>query len=819
MKKIVYLFYFLLFTATSYAQQNFVLYNMPFIPQSVYANPAQIPASRINIGLPGISSFYTCFGNSGFKLDDLFKTTGGVTTYNVDGLIGNLKTNNYITTSVHIDLLSFGFKVKKNYFSFNLTEKADIWLRYPKAFLDFIWKGNGAFLGTQQNFNFGINATHYREWGFGYTRELTEKLTVGGRLKVLSGMENVWTAKSDVTFYTDPNDFSYKASSDILVNTSADTAGFNHFNASKYFLNFKNLGLGVDLGANYKLNDKFSFSASLIDLGYINWKSNTTNYQSKNPGAAFIYKGVGLSALGVDTVKFDKVMQKMTDSLSKTFDITKNNHNSYKTYLPAQMYVGANYSLNEKNIAGLLLYGQILDKTFRPGITLSMSSRVGKVLTSSLSYSIFNRSYGNVGFGFSLNIGPVQLYMVSDNVLGMILFNDYKTKDGSGFMAPAYAKYLNIRTGLNITLGRGVHDKDGDGVRDKEDDCPDTPGLKDFKGCPDKDGDRIRDKDDICPDVPGSPQFNGCPDTDGDGIKDIDDQCPNDKGPVFTKGCPDADNDSIKDADDECPQLAGPKYLKGCPDKDNDGIRDKDDKCPDKAGPADNNGCPVPKLIIIGSNGNNIDTILRNKDGEFIYNKLLADENVSFKLIDSDTDLKDINFILAGKSRKLLKDESGNFKFEKLEADVVKPITQQEDTLKLNFTTKPKPVVEVKLKEEEKKVLKTAFSSLEFENGKGILKETSFPSLTELAKLLKSKPDWMLRIAGHTDNVGNPKKNLELSKNRAEVVKKFMVLSGISGERVITEFYGSSKPIADNKTPQGRQKNRRVEMTVVQSAK
>ncbi|MCC6690395.1 MAG: thrombospondin type 3 repeat-containing protein, partial [Bacteroidia bacterium] len=560
MKKTVIILLFFISLYSSFAQQNFTLYNMRAIPQSMYVNPAQIPASRINIGLPAISSLYTCVGNNGFKLDDLFKVDGNTITYNVDGLIGNLKKNNYITASLHIDLLSFGFKIKKNYFSFNLTEKADLWLRYPKAFLDFLWKGNGAFLGTEQNFNFGINATHYREWGFGYTRELNEKLVVGGRLKLLSGMENVSVAKSDVTFYTDPNDFSYKVTSNILVNTSADTAGFNHFNATNYLFNFSNPGLGIDLGANYKLNDKFSFSASLINLGYISWNSNTTNYRSNNPGATFVYKGVGLSTLGIDTIKFDAAIQKMTDSLQKTFDIKNNLHDKYTSYLPAQMYVGGNYAINEKNAAGLLLYAQVLDHTFRPGATVSISSRVGNALTSVLSYSMFNRGFGNIGFGFSVNAGPVQLYAVSDNVLGMLMMNEYKSKNNS-FVAPAYAKFLNVRAGINITIGRNTKDKDKDGVRDKEDDCPDTPGLKDFKGCPDKDGDKIPDKDDICPDVPGIPAFNGCPDSDGDGIRDLDDQCPNDRGPAYARGCPDADNDSIKDVEDECPQDAGPKYL------------------------------------------------------------------------------------------------------------------------------------------------------------------------------------------------------------------------------------------------------------------
>jgi outer membrane protein OmpA-like peptidoglycan-associated protein len=142
-------------------------------------------------------------------------------------------------------------------------------------------------------------------------------------------------------------------------------------------------------------------------------------------------------------------------------------------------------------------------------------------------------------------------------------------------------------------------DRDKDGIKDKDDACPDTPGLEQFAGCPDTDGDGIPDNLDACPTVPGLVQFNGCPDTDGDGIPDKDDACPDVAGLAQFQGCPDTDGDGIPDKDDLCPDVPGLSQFKGCPDTDGDGIPDKDDQCPDKAGPSSNNGCPVvapPKL-------------------------------------------------------------------------------------------------------------------------------------------------------------------------------------------------------------------------------
>ncbi len=150
-----------------------------------------------------------------------------------------------------------------------------------------------------------------------------------------------------------------------------------------------------------------------------------------------------------------------------------------------------------------------------------------------------------------------------------------------------------------LVLRFGAKDKDGDGIFDKDDACPDIAGVAALKGCPDRDGDGIADKDDACPDIAGLAAFKGCPDTDGDGIADKDDACPDLAGLAAFNGCPDTDGDGIADNVDACPKVAGVAANKGCPwpDTDGDGVLDKDDKCPTEAGPASNNGCPEIKPV------------------------------------------------------------------------------------------------------------------------------------------------------------------------------------------------------------------------------
>lgn len=189
---------------------------------------------------------------------------------------------------------------------------------------------------------------------------------------------------------------------------------------------------------------------------------------------------------------------------------------------------------------------------------------------------------------------------------------------------------------LGLTFAFGGKDTDGDGIYDKEDECPEVPGLAEFNGCPDTDGDGITDAKDDCPDVAGTAEFNGCPDTDGDGIADPKDDCPTVAGIASLNGCPDADGDGITDSKDGCPNEAGPAANNGCPyqDKDGDGVLDKDDNCPDVAGTVANNGCPE------------VTEEVQKKLNEYAA-QILFDSGKSSIKEQSDQKLKEILAILA----------------------------------------------------------------------------------------------------------------------------------------------------------------------------
>ena len=165
-------------------------------------------------------------------------------------------------------------------------------------------------------------------------------------------------------------------------------------------------------------------------------------------------------------------------------------------------------------------------------------------------------------------------------------------------------------------------------------------------GNTDRDKDGIPDKEDRCPDTPGLAEFQGCPDTDGDGIPDIDDQCPDVAGPVENNGCPwpDTDGDGVLDKDDACPTVPGPVENKGCPwpDTDGDGIPDKDDACPTVPGLPEYNGCPKPTAVAVTE---------EFKDLLFDFNKATIQPGSTHKLDKAAEIIKSApaeNFVVVG---------------------------------------------------------------------------------------------------------------------------------------------------------------------------
>ncbi|MDR1055928.1 MAG: DUF5723 family protein [Prevotellaceae bacterium] len=302
------------------------------------------------------------------------------------------------------------------------------------------------------------------------------------------------------------------------------------------------------------------------------------------------------------------------------------------------------------------------------------------------------------------------------------LFKNLWPGDNSNYSA-------DLHVMVKVPILKASNDRDGDGIPDHLDKCPDAPGLKKFEGCPDSDGDGIPDHLDKCPNDAGPTATEGCPDRDGDGVIDKDDRCPDQPGPASLQGCPDTDGDGIPDIDDACPNEPGPKETKGCPDRDGDGVADKDDRCPDQPGPASLQGCP-------------------DRDGDGVP--------------DIDDKCPDV----------------------------------------------PGP------KENYGCPVDEGIKNVEFDIDKFNIRPEFIPELDKVVKMMQDDPEAIVTIVGHTDNTYTRPYNMNLSKRRAESVKNYLVKKKIAAKRIKTQYFGPDKPIETNDTVEGRQKNRRAEITI-----
>lgn len=316
------------------------------------------------------------------------------------------------------------------------------------------------------------------------------------------------------------------------------------------------------------------------------------------------------------------------------------------------------------------------------------------------------------------------------------------------------------------------NDKDGDGVKDRKDECPATPAdvKVDAKGCPlDTDRDGVVDYLDRCPNTPGSAAMNGCQDKDNDGVADNEDNCPDVPGLARFKGCPDSDNDGVEDSKDKCPNQKGLDRFNGCPDTDGDGVEDSKDKCND-----------TPKGVKVDANGCSADS---DNDG------VIDSED---KCPNTKTGIK-----VDAKGCAADTDKDG--------------VIDSEDACPaVAGTAANKGCPEKKV--DVKKRLQFAARGINFETGKATLTTSSYPMLDEVVSILNEYVDYNLKMGGHTDAVGKDAANLTLSQARVDAVKAYLISKGIANTRIIATGFGEIRPVASNANAVGRAKNRRVEL-------
>ncbi len=395
-------------------------------------------------------------------------------------------------------------------------------------------------------------------------------------------------------------------------------------------------------------------------------------------------------------------------------------------------------------------------------------------------------SSGTLQGGAGLRVGLTPTIFVR----GEGLYGHYKSKNRQNVSGVSLSN-VGVNLGLSLMLGsKPILDRDGDGVLDNKDRCPDTPSgaSVDARGCPsDSDGDGVPDGIDRCPTTVAGAAVDsrGCSqDTDGDNIPDGLDRCPDTPAGVLVdaRGCPkDSDGDGIPDGLDRCsdtPRGATVDAL-GCPgDEDGDGVLDGLDRCPRTpvGVTVDASGCgPAQKPAQAQPSG--------------------AQPPPTPGAAPTPAPTQPAP--RPGAAR----------------ANAAQPPPGQRPAIDTTGRPIQRPNATVPRSAAQPGVVSPGvLEGVTFSPGTARLESSSYVVLDSVADMLRGRPDLRVEIGAHVEKGGSPNDDTRITTLQAEAVRDYLVVKGASYQQIVARGYGSSVPLTTDTTPRGQMANRRVEI-------
>ncbi|HNX83977.1 MAG: hypothetical protein KBB24_04080 [Bacteroidales bacterium] len=477
-RKILALIVLLSAVTAGHSQNSQVLYFMN-LPQATTLNPAFKPTGRFYLGLPGISDISVRLDNNFLSLSDLF-TSGVISDSTLSFLergpwlndfLAGLGDNNSLEPQAGVRLFGLAFTVKDNLrFSLDITERAEANLVFPGDLFRLGLGGNSDFIGkTLDLSSFRTDMMVYHEIGLGASGNITEKLRIGGRLKILSGVASAYLTNNHSKL-TVNEDFTHTADADISLNMSApvlfttesdgtihgaefDEARFDDTrNAISYLKELANPGAGIDLGAEYRFSEKLAVSAAVNDLGFIRWKRDLSQLTINS---TFKFNGLTMQDVYDESLDFEELINWTIDSLQNVLELA-DSPQEYTTYLPAKVVAAFSYTPVRYFTLGLLSQTRFEGPQAHQSVTLSGNLHFRNIFSTTLAYTAANRRFDNLGFGMALRGGPFQFFVLVDNI--PLKYSSF-TSGEQTIRLPENMNTVNARLGLNLLFGNRERDK------------------------------------------------------------------------------------------------------------------------------------------------------------------------------------------------------------------------------------------------------------------------------------------------------------------------------------------------------------------------
>ncbi len=465
MKKIyrVFAIMILLSISTTAKSQNdgIALTLLPHLSYNNYYNPGIPIESNVVFGV-GISNIGMSVYNSSIKYNNMYNFENNVpVAFNANKLINSLNEyDNFISTDFSLDMFRLGLRFGNLFVDANMRVRSNSELHYSRDFLGFFINGNGNYMGYDNpaNFSIGTDLNIFTEVSLGLQYTIAKKFTIGVRPKLLCGTANISINGDNSKIYTDKNTYSMTA--DVNINMKAATIlnsnaqrlseltgliNLDSLNINELINLEENYGFGIDFGASY-IGESFGIAAGVYDLGYINWSNSKEKQINK------------------DNVV---VNDALIDNYEDVLNMELNFNDLYQDFLENvwdndSIYVGEDYQTTLKTRIMLQGYYELLPmarfsaiaqmyyvkKEFHPALTLAYSGSFFKFLNITANYTFSKYSGNSVGAGISLNLGPLNIYAVTDNIMILTRLNASTAELVTTYDA------VNARLGLVFTFGK-----------------------------------------------------------------------------------------------------------------------------------------------------------------------------------------------------------------------------------------------------------------------------------------------------------------------------------------------------------------------------
>ncbi|MGB7393924.1 MAG: DUF5723 family protein [Pricia sp.] len=451
-------------------QNKQLLYDFVEIPQAGMVNPGVESDFQWYAGLPTLSGVMLQAGSSGISVDDIFADDGlSINDKIRDRAVFGMNPRDELSGTFQLEFLNFGFRGREPdvFYSGGMYLEGDAigyWFR-DYAILGF--EGNADRLN--QEFDLGhlktrgelVNVFH-----FGINKKIDRNLTVGGRAKIYSSIFDFNSTHNDGYFVTTEGDNNIFAST-LVADMELRTSGLKALDdareddddiaatAIKRAFFGGNLGLGFDLGFTYHLNEQTVVTGSLLDLGFIYHSNATMNYTLQGTETVEGIEIILPDALDDPNTDF---WQNLVDDVEE-FVPYEENSDSYVAFRPTKLYGSLRYNFGEQvarrgncecginatrnsfrskyaNSVGGQLYMIARPRGPQTALTAFYQRRLGNVLAVKGTYTVDKFSQTNLGLGLNLQLGPVNLYAMADNLLS--------------YRNLADSRYASFQFGMNI---------------------------------------------------------------------------------------------------------------------------------------------------------------------------------------------------------------------------------------------------------------------------------------------------------------------------------------------------------------------------------